>query len=178
MINKRVTHTYVCRIIECRSYLECVFIPYCIIFGERKSAREKLQDVDKNPDDTKSHWFAVYLLSLRYIRRKLPLFVPLGLLVFVFLAGRSVSNSITNFTSGGFIPLRIFSPLFCNIVSFTISERKLNLRKLWHTRINLKVEKKELYLFLNIYLHIENIISKFYKILYLIYFIMVYNSIP
>jgi len=36
---------------------------------QEMNAREKLQYVDKNPDDTKSHRFAVYLLSSRYTKK-------------------------------------------------------------------------------------------------------------
>lgn len=57
-------------------------------------------------------------------RRKLPLFLPLGLLVFVFLAGRSVSNSITNFASGGFLFLfLLLSPSFLQYYIFRNNKR-------------------------------------------------------
>lgn len=57
-------------------------------------------------------------------RRKLPLFLPLGLLVFVFLAGRSVSNSITNFTSGRFLFLfLLLSPSFLQYYIFRNNKR-------------------------------------------------------
>lgn len=124
----QVTH----RIIEYTLLYTRLYSILCYIRQEI-NAREKLQYIDKNPDDTKSHRFTYSAHAT--LKKELPLFVPPRLLVFVLPASRSVSNSITNSTSGRFLFRFVFfyfSSYFCyNIIFSTMmTEQKLNLRKI------------------------------------------------
>jgi len=127
---------YVTRITEYRSLYTCLYSTLCYIRQEMNT-REKLQYVDKNPDDTK---FAVYLLSSRYTKKGTAVICSPRLLVFVLPAGRSVSNSITNSTSEGFLfyVFFIFPPLFYNIVSIEWDDdrtrtkfKKIVIKRIW-----------------------------------------------